>query len=351
MNSFSTDIQIGNHNVSKNSPVYIIAEAGVNHNGDIKLAYELIDIAVKAGADAVKFQLFNTESLIKNDVKKATYQVKNRVDDQTQFDMLKSLEISREDCALLADYALKQNIDFIVTPFDEPSLSFLLTLPLSALKISSTDLTNLAFIEKAAQASVPIILSTGMSEQSEVDQAINALKGRVNDLILLQCTSSYPAPKEELNLRVMQKYADEYDVIVGYSDHTAGIGASPYAVAAGACVIEKHFTIDKALVGPDHQASLCPRELAELVVEIRKVEAMLGSTVKRVEFCERENRLALQKCLVAASSIEEGSVFSTANLIARRTGGQGIPARYVSDLVGKKAVRSYSTGEIIDECK
>lgn len=348
MNLFSKKINVGGHVIGNACPVYIIAEAGVNHNGDIKLAYDLIDIAVNAGANAVKFQLFNTECLIKKDVKKAAYQVQARGDEQTQFDMLKALEIKNEDCIALAAYAAKKNIDFIVTPFDEPSLDFLLSLSLSALKISSTDLTNLAFIEKAAKANVPLILSTGMSEQSEVDKAIETLKGKVEDLVLLQCTSSYPAPAEELNLRVMQKYANDFDVLVGYSDHTAGIGASPYAVAAGACVIEKHFTINKELDGPDHKASLSPSELKELVANIRSVETMLGSSIKQVSLCERENRLALQKCLVAAAPISEGDVFSVSNLIARRTGGQGIQAKYIKDLCGKIATKNYAVGELID---
>ncbi|MFZ8170816.1 N-acetylneuraminate synthase family protein [Alteromonas macleodii] len=348
MNSFSKKIEIGRNVIGSSSPVYIIAEAGVNHNGDINLARELIDIAVSAGADAVKFQLFNTDVLIKNDVKKATYQVQSSADEQTQYDMLKELEISTEDCASLAEYAAVQGIDFIVTPFDEPSLSFLLSLPLAALKISSTDLTNLAFIEKAAEANVPIILSTGMSEQSEVDQAVAALKDKVKDLILLQCTSSYPAPLQQLNLNVMQKYAEDYGVIVGYSDHTADIGASPFAVAAGACVIEKHFTKDKTLKGPDHLASLSPAELEELVLKIRQVEQMLGSSIKRVELCERENRLALQKCLVASQSIRMGGFITSDNIVARRTGGEGIPAKYLQDLIGKVANRDYVKGEIID---
>jgi len=349
MPSFAKEIKIANRLIGDQKPVYIIAEAGVNHNGDIQLAYQLIDIAIRAGADAVKFQLFDTASLIKNDVKKATYQIDSESESQSQYEMLKALEISPQDCEKLASYAMEQGIDFIVTPFDEPSLTFLLTLPISALKISSTDLTNLAFIERASHADIPLILSTGMSEQSEVDEAIEVLKLSCKDLILLQCTSSYPAPTSQLNLRVMNKYAKDYEVIVGYSDHTSGIGASPYAVAAGASVIEKHFTIDKSLPGPDHQASLSPSELSLFIDEIRKVEAMMGREIKRVELCEKENRLALQKCLVAATSITKDTVLTKENMVARRTGGNGFPANFLGDLVGQVAKQDYAPGDIIEQ--
>lgn len=349
MPSFSKEIKIANHIIGPNKPVYVIAEAGVNHNGDIQLAYQLIDIAVEAGADAVKFQLFNTDSLIKANVKKAAYQIDSEREKQSQYEMLKALEITPSDCENLAKYATEQGIDFIVTPFDEPSLTFLLTLPLSALKISSTDLTNLAFLERASHANVPLILSTGMSEKSEVDEALEVLKGNCENLILLQCTSSYPAPLSQLNLRVMKRYAEDYDVIVGYSDHTSGLGASPYAVAAGASVIEKHFTIDKSLPGPDHQASLSPSELSLLIDEIRKVESMMGREIKRVELCETENRLALQKCLVASTSIAKGEPLTKENMVARRTGGEGVSARFISDLVGMFAMQDYAAGDIIEQ--
>ena len=348
MPSFSKEIKIANHIIGAQKPVYVIAEAGVNHNGDIRLAYQLIDIAIKSGADAVKFQLFNTESLIKTNVKKASYQIETDKESQSQYEMLKALEISPSDCKSLAKYAAEHGIDFIVTPFDEPSLTFLLTLPIAALKISSTDLTNLAFIERASHADIPLILSTGMSEQSEVDEAIEVLRGNCKDLVLLQCTSSYPAPLSQLNLRVMKKYAEDYQVVVGYSDHTSGIGASPYAVAAGASIIEKHFTIDKSLPGPDHQASLSPSELSLFIDEIRKVETMMGREIKRVELCEKENRLALQKCLVAATSISAGEALTSENMIARRTGGKGVPANFLGELVGELATLDYAPGDIIE---
>jgi N,N'-diacetyllegionaminate synthase len=346
--SFANEVTVGNTRVGEGSPTYIIAEAGVNHNGSIALAFELVDVAVESGADAVKFQLFNTAALISDNVEKASYQVQDESDVQSQFDMLKQLEISAHDCKELAAYAETKGIDFIVTPFDEPSLEFLKTLSLSSLKISSTDLTNTAFLLNAAETQVPLILSTGMSEQSEVDEAMKALSGKCSDVILLQCTSSYPAPEASLNLRVMEKYAHDYGVIVGYSDHTAGIGASPYAVAAGAQVIEKHFTLDKSLPGPDHQASLSPSELQELVNEVRRVDMMMGRDIKRVELCEKENRNALQKCLVAKRAIEKGESYSYDNVVARRTGGKGIPANYLSDIVGNVSHQHVNAGEIIN---
>ncbi|MDO6540682.1 N-acetylneuraminate synthase family protein [Alteromonas stellipolaris] len=345
---FSKNVTIGKHTIGAGEPTYVIAEAGVNHNGDIALAKKLIDTAVSAGADAVKFQLFNTDALIKADVKKAAYQVGNKTDSQSQYEMLKALEISADECKVLAEYAAAKSIDFLVTPFDEPSLSFLATLGLSALKISSTDLTNTPFLLDAAKIGVPIILSTGMSEQSEVDHAISAIHEACKDVVLLQCTSSYPAPEADLNLRVIRKYAEDYGVIAGYSDHTVGIGASPYAVAAGALVIEKHFTLDKTLPGPDHQASLSPDELISFMREIRRVDTMMGRNIKRVELCERENRLSLQKCLVASCHIEPGVAFNESNICAKRTGGVGIPANYVQSVYGKLATKLLNVGDIVN---
>ena len=345
---FSKNIAIGKHTIGVGEPTYVIAEAGVNHNGDLALAKKLIDTAVSTGADAVKFQLFDTDALIKANVKKAAYQVGNKTNSQSQHEMLKALEISADDCRVLADHAAVKGIDFIVTPFDEPSLAFLASLGLSALKISSTDLTNTSFLLKAANIGIPVILSTGMSEQSEVDHAITAIHEVCNDVVLLQCTSSYPAPESDLNLRVIQKYAGQYGVISGYSDHTDGIGASPYAIAAGALVIEKHFTLDKSLPGPDHQASLSPDELARFMSEIRRVDRMMGHNIKRVELCERENRLSLQKCLVASCNIESGVVFSESNICAKRTGGVGIPANYAQRVYGKLATKVLNVGDIIN---
>lgn len=347
INEFSSLIKIGSKKIGERNPTYIIAEAGVNHNGDIQLAYQLIDAAVEAGADAVKFQLFNTDYLIKQNVAKAAYQVDADADGDSQYDMLKKLEISDKDCQSLCDYAKKKDIDFLVTPFDEPSLDVLKAMNLAALKVSSTDLTNLPFVTKAAEAGVPLILSTGMSELSEVHNAVNAVKGINTDLILLQCTSSYPAPENELNLRVIQQYADEFGVLAGYSDHSEGIGASPFAVAAGARLIEKHFTLDKSLPGPDHKASLSPQELSAFVHEIRRVDIMLGSAVKSVELCERENRLSLQKSLVAARSIRAGERFDFDNIVAKRTGGEGLPANFAIKFYGAVAKQDFAEGDLI----
>ena len=293
---FSKNVTIGKHTIGAGEPTYVIAEAGVNHNGDIALAKKLIDTAVSAGADAVKFQLFNTDALIKADVKKAAYQVGNKTDSQSQYEML----------------------------------------------------TNTPFLLDAAKIGVPIILSTGMSEQSEVDHAISAIHEACKDVVLLQCTSSYPAPEADLNLRVIRKYAEDYGIIAGYSDHTVGIGASPYAVAAGALVIEKHFTLDKTLPGPDHQASLSPDELISFMREIRRVDTMMGRNIKRVELCERENRLSLQKCLVASCHIEPGVAFNESNICAKRTGGVGIPANYVQSVYGKLATKLLNVGDIVN---
>ncbi|SEA44409.1 N-acetylneuraminate synthase family protein [Alkalimonas amylolytica] len=345
---FSQQIQLGRRLIGPEQPSYIIAEAGVNHNGDMAMAHQLIDVAVAAGADAVKFQLFSTEALIRSDVVKASYQLQGEGDAQSQFQMLKQLEISPAQCRQLQHYCAQHGIEFLVTPFDEPSLEQLKEAKLSALKISSTDLTNLPFLVKAASLKIPLIVSTGMSEYSEVQRAVDTLYPHCKDLILLQCTSSYPAPDSALNLRVMQSFQQQFQLLVGYSDHTVGLGASPYAVAAGAVLVEKHFTLDKSLPGPDHQASLSPEELRQFVAEIRRVDAMLGSAVKSVEWCERANRASLQKSMVAACRIEAGEPFTAQNLVARRTGGIGVSPVYAEQLYRLCATRNYDAGDIID---
>lgn len=345
--NFSSQVHIGTKTVGQGQPTYIIAEAGVNHNGDIAMATALIDVAVAAGADAVKFQLFRTEELILQDVEKAGYQLEGDQDQQTQFQMLKQLEISAAQCRTLQQYAVTCGIEFLVTPFDETSLQQLAALQLSAMKISSTDLTNLPFLQQAAGLGIPLILSTGMSEWSEVEKALQSIAELCPDLVLLQCTSSYPAPDAQLNLRVIAEYQRRFGVLAGYSDHTVGIGAAPFAVAAGAVMVEKHFTLDKNLPGPDHQASLDPAELTAFVRQIRQVDSMMGSSSKGVELCELQNRSSLQKSLVARQDIRAGEVLGYHNLVAKRTGGRGIPAIYIDKLVGQPAVAEFRQSEII----
>lgn len=344
---FNSLIMINEREISCHSPCYVIAEAGVNHNGDMTLAYKLIDAAVAAGADAVKFQLFNTKHLILPTVDKAQYQKSSGKSSQTQYEMLEQLEISIAQCQLLQEYCQKVGITFLVTPFDELSLEQLASLQLSALKISSTDLTNIPFLDKAAALKIPLILSTGMSELSEVELALSTLAYKTKDVILLQCTSSYPSPETQIDLKVIRRYQQDYGVLAGYSDHTPGLGVAPYAVAAGSVLIEKHFTLDKSLPGPDHQASLDPEELTKLVREIKRVDSMLGSEIKKIQLCEQENRRSLQKAFVAKQAIKKGAMFTADNIVAMRTGGMGISPIYSQLIFGAISSQDYDAGDII----
>lgn len=347
MTHFSKRIVIDNVALSEADPVFLIAEAGVNHNGNLQLAIEMIDVAKTAGAHAVKFQAFDAESLILKDVKKAPYQIASSGSKNSQYEMLKSLEFTKDQFQELKEYCLKKDITLLVTPFDSPSLNMLEGLDLPAYKIASTDLTNYMFLNEVAAKDKPIILSTGMSYYDEIKQALQEISKRNKDVILLQCTAQYPAPETEVNLNVIKTFRDDLDILAGFSDHTPGIGASPCAVAAGAVLVEKHFTLDKNMPGPDHKASLNPEELTQWVREIRKVSIYMGSFSKEPENCEKETRLFLQKSLVAANTIEKGEVFTSRKITAKRTGGRGMQASLIDMLVGKTSSRSYQKDEII----
>ena len=349
MMRFNKKIKVGNYTIDVNSPVFIIAEAGVNHNGDIDIAKKLIDTAVYAGANAVKFQAFKTENLILTNVEKAQYQKKTTDASESQFEMLEKLEITKEQNIELINYCKRKNIIFLTTPFDEESLEELDTLNLPAYKVASTDTTNLLFLKKIAQKGKPIFLSTGMCFLSEVESALKQIYEYNKDVILLQCTANYPIKDEDANLYVIKTYQDKFDVLVGYSDHSVGVGASPFAVPMGVVVIEKHFTLDKHLAGPDHKASLSPTELKDFVAEIRKVEKYLGSYTKEPTSDEEKTRLSLQKSLVALHSIKQGEIFTEQNIVAKRTGGKGISPILYKKILGKKASWNYSPNDIIYE--
>lgn len=347
MMKFNRNIKIGNKEISDESAVFIIAEAGVNHNGDTELAKRLVDIAAEAGADAVKFQAFKTENLILENVQKAAYQQRSTGNDETQFEMLKKLEIDNEQNRELLEYCKRKGIIFLTTPFDEESLSELEMIGLSAYKVASTDTTNLPFLRKIAQAGKPIILSTGMSYLSEIQLALEEIYKINKDVILLQCTANYPIKDDEANLNVLKTYKELFDLLVGYSDHSVGIGASPYAIPLGAKIVEKHFTLDKQNDGPDHKASLSPDELKQYVQEVRKVEKYLGSDIKFPSFDEIKTRKSLQKCLVASKKIEEGEPFSLSNIVAKRTGGMGISPIYYQTVIGIPSKKVFEKDEII----
>lgn len=345
---FSKSFSIGARLVGDSAPCYIIAEAGVNHGGDLDLALKMIDVAVEAGADAIKFQSFKAGSLILKDVGLAPYQERALSKGISQYEMLENLEMSIEMAASLQRACKAKNIEFLTTPFDAESLDEISRLELGAYKIASTDLTNPHFIQKVAGLKAPVILSTGMSYDSEVDIAVSAVKKESSELVLLQCASNYPVPINEVNLSVMTAFTNKYGCVVGYSDHTLGMEAPMAAVAIGAKVIEKHFTLDRTFEGPDHAASLEPEELVTMIRQIRTVEQMIGTPVKYPSTSESLTRLSLQKSIVAKSNIEKGEVFSDANLTAKRTGGRGLSAIYMNDLLGKRSMKSYSKDEIIE---
>ncbi len=344
---FNKKIVIGDRTITTGSPTFIIAEAGVNHNGDIKLAKDLIDVAASSGVDAIKFQAFKTEELIKENVRKADYQNNSTEKNESQYEMLKRLEISQETIKELYDYCATKDLICIMTPFDEESLEIIDKINMPAIKVASTDLTNIGFIEKIAKTGKPVLLSTGMSYMSEVILAVKAVHRYNKNLILLQCSANYPIEDDEANLRVLQAYKDEFDIITGYSDHTRGIGASPYSIPLGALVIEKHFTLDKNMSGPDHSASLSPLELRDLVMEIRRVEKFLGVLEKLPTLSESKNRKSLQKYFVAKDKIQKGDVFSEENVCAKRTGGLGISPIYRDSLFGTVAKMDYEVNDII----
>ena len=338
-------IKIGNKTIGENHPVFIIAEAGVNHNGDFELAKKLIDAAKESGADAVKFQTFKTENVVTRHAGMAEYQEKNIGKKETMQEMIKKLEISYDDFEKLKSYCDEKGIMFLSTPHSDDAIDFLDPL-MPAFKISSGDLTNFPFIERIAKKGKPIILSTGMATMKEVVEAVDLIKKAGNDkIILLHCTSNYPCPIEDVNLRAMQIIKEKTNLLVGYSDHTIGLEASKLACNLGAVVIERHFTIDKNLPGPDHKASLSPEELKELVIAIKnkdydipkgKREIILGSAEKKPT--EKEILIAklVRKSIVAKADIPKGTTITKDMLIIKRP-GTGIPPKYLNEVIGKKA--------------
>ena len=327
---------------------FIIAEAGVNHNGSIVLAKQLIDIAAKADADAVKFQTFIAEEVISTDAPKAEYQKQTTDASESQLDMIKKLELSKEDHQELMDYAKYKNIMFLSTPFDEESVDLLIELKVPLIKISSGEITNHPFLKYIAIKGLPIILSTGMSTLEEVAEAVSVIKeAGCDDLTLLHCTSNYPARVQDCNLLAMKTMADVFDILVGYSDHTPGIYVSLAAAAMGACVIEKHFTLDKNLPGPDHMASLEPTELEEMVWGIRLVEKARGSSVKVPVESELEVRDVARRSIVAKVDIPAETVI-TENMLAFKRPGVGVPPKNLDKIIGHASLSDIKKDSLIN---
>ena len=341
-------VQIGNRLVGPGQPCFIIAEVGVNHNGDLNLAYKMVDIALQAGVDAVKFQSFITEELITLNAPKASYQLETTGQSNSQYMMLKALELTSIQHNMLKQYCADKGIVYLCTPYEHTSVDMLDVLDVTAYKIASTDINNLPFLQYIATKNRPVILSTGMSTLGEIEQAIGVLYsgGLKGKIILLHCTSEYPAPIEEVNLCAILTMQQAFGCPIGFSDHTVGLGASPWAVAIGACIIEKHFTLDRSMDGPDHRASLEPTELKELVHTVRQVEVALGNGVKRPMPSELTNKPLMQKSLVARRAIQAGSVITVNDLTCKRP-GFGLAPSWFETVIGKRAARDIPEDTLI----
>lgn len=327
----------------------IIAEAGVNHNGDIELAKQLIASAAAAGADLVKFQTFITGKSISREAPKAQYQKGATDPGESQYEMVRKLELSRLDHEILIDECNRHGIGFFSTAFDTDSFDLLIELGASQVKIPSGELTNLPLLRYMTRLGMPVLLSTGMANLGDIEAAIDVIEkaGTPRDLItVLHCTTEYPTPMVDVNLRAMASLKAAFGVEVGYSDHTAGIEIPIAAVAMGATVIEKHFTLDRSLPGPDHQASLEPHELKAMVDAIRNVEQAMGDGIKRPSASELKNKPIARKSLVASRPIKAGELFSADNLIAKRPGTGISPMRW-DEIIGLAAPRAFDTDELI----
>ena len=342
-----TPIEIAGRKVGPGQPCLIIAEAGVNHNGDVRLAKQLVDAAVAANADAVKFQTFKAERLVTQQAPKAAYQRRRTGESESQLEMLRRLELSPRAHEELAEYCRQQGILFLSTPFDEESAALLANLHVPAFKIGSGELTNLPLLEYVASKNRPMIVSTGMSTLAEVETAVRAIQ-RVNNrgLIVLHCVSNYPADPAEVNLRAMQTMVRTFNVPVGYSDHTLGIEVALAAVALGACVIEKHVTLDRTMPGPDQRASIEPDELSALVRGVRMIEVALGDGRKQPTPRETDTAAVARRSLVAARDVPAGGRL-TQELIAIKRPGTGLSPALQAQLVGRTAKRSIPAGTLL----
>lgn len=328
--------------------VCIIAEAGVNHNGSIDIAKRMIDVAAEAGVDYIKFQTFKAEKLVVEKAQQAEYQKKNTGKTESQLDMLKKLELTQDDFIELKEYCGEKKVGFISTPFDFESIDFLETLDMDLWKVPSGEVTNYPYLVKIAKTHRSVVMSTGMCDIDEIREAVKVLRDNgCGELTLLHCNTMYPTPFEDVNLKAMETLKREFNVPVGYSDHTLGIEVPIAAVALGATVIEKHFTLDKNMEGPDHKASIDPVELKQMVSAVRNVEKALGDGDKHVTDSERANKTVARKSIVAATDIKAGEVFTEVNLTVKRPGTGISPMRW-PEVLGRKADRDYKKDELIE---
>lgn len=340
------NIKIGSKLVGEGHPTFIIAEAGINHQGDLDKAKEMVKIAAKAGADAVKFHSYKTERVFTKQAPKAEYMKKDS-QKESFFSMAKRYELSFEDYQILMNLTKKKNILFLSTPYDETGVDLLEKLGVLFYKVGSSDTTNLPLLRYIAKRKKPMIVSTGMSDMQEIKEALNVIHSTGNNkIILLQCTSNYPTALENVNLRAIKTLREKFKVPVGFSDHTLGISVDIAAVALGACVTEKHFTLDKNMEGPDHKASLEPHELKEMIRGIRDIEKAFGSPLKKVAKSEIEVKKVARKSIVADKFIPTG-VKITRNMLAIKRPGTGLPSRFMKDILGKKAKSDIKKDELI----
>lgn len=341
------NFKIGNRSIGNGAPCFIIAEAGVNHNGDIELARKLVDIAKEAGSDAVKFQTFKAERIVTKDAKKAAYQMQTTGSSQSQYEMIKGLELNEDDFKSLAAYSKRKDILFLSSPFDLESINILSEIGVPAFKIASGEITNFPLIREISQRGMPVILSTGMADLGEIEAALQVIRSvGLQEIVLLHCVSSYPTSACDVNLRAMETLRSAFKLPVGFSDHTCGIAASIASVAMGACVLEKHFTADKDLPGPDHKASLGPSELKEMVRCVRYTERILGDGIKKPTKEELETRKAVRKSIVAACDLPIGICLQE-NMLDIKRPGTGIAPEQMHALVGRRIKAEIKKDEII----
>jgi len=331
------EISIENKKIGANTPVFLIAEAGINHNGELKFAKMLVDSAVRAKVDAIKFQTYKTNDLIVKSTPKVEYQKANTTDRETFYNMLKKYELSKDDFSIIKDYCQKKEIIFLSTPFDESSVEILEELNVPAYKISSGDMNNFPLLKLICSKDKPILLSTGMAKEAEVIKSVEYIKKQgIKDIAVFQCTTNYPASYEELNLNVIDKYKELFpDLIIGFSDHSVGIEASIAAVTKGVKILEKHFTIDKNMEGPDHKASLDPTELKNLVSSIRNIEKAFGSKNKQPLEKEEKIKWFVRKSIVSADKLKIGETITKNNIVIKRP-GYGIPPTEYFKLINEK---------------
>lgn len=328
--------------------VVIIAEAGVNHNGDINIAKKMVDVAKSAGADYVKFQTFNPAKLVSKFAQKADYQKENTNEKESQLEMLRKLMLTNAEFEELSDYCKCVGIGFVSTPFDFESIDFLEKFNMDFWKISSGEITNLPYLEKIGKTKRKVIMSTGMSDIKEIKNAINILENNgAKEVVVLHCNTQYPTPFNDVNLKAMLNIKEETHKEIGYSDHTPGIEVAIAAVALGATVIEKHFTLDQNMQGPDHKASLNPSQLSQMVKAIRNIEIAMGNDKKNVTKSEQKNKDIARKSIVALKNIKIGEVLTPENITVKRPGNGISPMKWY-DVIGTKAIRDFTEDELIE---